>query len=178
MATTDWRSEPASESQLDWIRDLAQTKEMSDKQAEFLAKVFADDRSLNKGEASKIITVLKEAPRKQVSHDAWPDIPAGRYAVVDPKDSVLKFYHVDKPTEGKWKGFTFLSVRASDERYPIKDKTHKRDIMAEIQKDPEEASRRFGREIGRCGICGRTLTDESSREKGIGPICEAKMGWF
>lgn len=29
----------------------------------------------------------------------------------------------------------------------------------------------FGREIGRCGVCGKTLTDETSRRLGIGPVC-------
>lgn len=37
-----------------------------------------------------------------------------------------------------------------------------------------EAMRRFGREIGRCGDCGRSLTKKSSRDKGIGPWCEKK----
>jgi hypothetical protein len=92
-------------------------------------------------------------------------------------DDVLKFYHVDKPTEGKWAGYTFLNVRASDEMYPIKNTEHKKSIMAEIAKDPKEASMCYGRELGHCGICGRTLTDEDSRECGIGPICAVKYGW-
>lgn len=29
-----------------------------------------------------------------------------------------------------------------------------------------------GRLYGRCFVCGRTLTDETSIEKGIGPVCE------
>lgn len=29
----------------------------------------------------------------------------------------------------------------------------------------------FGQEIGRCGVCGKTLTDETSRAYGIGPVC-------
>ena len=30
---------------------------------------------------------------------------------------------------------------------------------------------------GSCGHCGRTLTNEESRARGIGPICAGKMGW-
>jgi hypothetical protein len=34
----------------------------------------------------------------------------------------------------------------------------------------------YGREIGRCGRCHRTLTDEDSRAAGLGPDCASKMG--
>lgn len=34
-----------------------------------------------------------------------------------------------------------------------------------------EAQRSFGQNIGRCGKCGITLTDETSRAYGIGPTC-------
>lgn len=178
MATTDWRTEPASEPQLDWIRDLSQTKEMSEEQAVFLAKVFQGERPITKGLASKIIDFLKEAPRKQMSTDAWPDVPAGRYAVVDPKDELLKFYLVEKPQEGKWKNYTFLKVYASEELWDIRDKHHRTQILREIQKDPRAAAILFGKETRRCGICGRRLTKQESRELGIGPICAARHGWL
>lgn len=32
----------------------------------------------------------------------------------------------------------------------------------------------FGQKIGRCGHCGRELTNQESREAGIGPICRSK----
>ena len=28
-----------------------------------------------------------------------------------------------------------------------------------------------------CSLCGRTLTNDESRTRGIGPICIEKMGW-
>lgn len=37
-----------------------------------------------------------------------------------------------------------------------------------------EASSLYGTELGHCGLCGRELTDESSRERGIGPTCAEK----
>jgi uncharacterized protein (DUF2141 family) len=176
MATTAWATDPASESQLSYIHDLAQKHEISDEQAAFIAKVDAGERKLNKGEAHRIIDGLRECPRKSVSRD-WPEIPPGRYAVVDPMDDVLKFYLVNKPVEGKWAGFTFLNVYASEELYPIKNKEHKKAIMTEIAKDPEAASVRYGMETRNCGVCGRKLTRKESRERGIGPICAAKQGW-
>ena len=35
----------------------------------------------------------------------------------------------------------------------------------------------YGRLYGRCMVCGRSLTDEGSIERGIGPICASK-GWL
>jgi hypothetical protein len=44
-------------------------------------------------------------------------------------------------------------------------------IAAMTESERFEAMALFGREIGRCGICGRSLTDEVSRACGIGPVC-------
>lgn len=41
-----------------------------------------------------------------------------------------------------------------------------------------EEVRAFGLRTGMCAICGRTLTDPESVQKGIGPICEGKYGRF
>lgn len=43
-----------------------------------------------------------------------------------------------------------------------------------IAKDAHGAMLNFGRKIGKCGHCGRVLTSRSSREAGIGPICQTK----
>lgn len=103
-----------------------------------------------------------------------PPFPAGRYAVEI--NGVVKFYKVDIPTEGRWAGFTFVKVQASDDLYPVKGAS--REIVLDaIAEDPREAMLRYGREIGRCGHCGRTLTDAESRAYGIGPICRQKVSF-
>lgn len=40
--------------------------------------------------------------------------------------------------------------------------------------DLNEAAALYGREIGHCGRCGKSLTTESSRAMGIGPTCAGK----
>lgn len=105
-----------------------------------------------------------------------PKVPAGRYAIES--DGSLKFYVVDHGREGtKWEGYVFVSVQASDERYPIRNRSERERILSAIAADPAGASIRYGVEIGCCGVCGRTLTDEDSRAAGIGPVCAEKMGW-
>lgn len=38
-----------------------------------------------------------------------------------------------------------------------------------------EQAKAFGKLYGMCCVCGATLTDETSIERGIGPICEGRM---
>lgn len=42
---------------------------------------------------------------------------------------------------------------------------------------PKAAMLLFGQELGSCGHCGRMLTNDESRARGIGPVCAAKKGW-
>jgi hypothetical protein len=98
----------------------------------------------------------------------------GRYALLG-VDDVVRFYVVRSPAEGRWQGWTFVDAMASDDRWPIKNRDEKARILAAIAADPMGALARFGREIGSCGHCGRTLTDEESRARGIGPVCFARL---
>lgn len=49
--------------------------------------------------------------------------------------------------------------------------------LLEIAQDPRAAAVQYGHDIGSCSVCGRTLTNKSSIEAGIGPICASKWGW-
>lgn len=111
-------------------------------------------------------------------------IPAGRYFIVDPTNTsdptsteagTESFFKVDKPDHGRWKGYTFLSVQASDDFYPIKDLARKGAILEEIAKNPTVAMNEYGIRLGVCGCCGRTLTRRDSRLRGMGPICAQKF---
>jgi hypothetical protein len=103
----------------------------------------------------------------------WPTVSAGRYAI--PFDGVLKFYRVDRPTEGKWAGRLFLKVCASDNTWPVKDPKTQALVMDAIAVDPFAALCLYGKELGHCGHCGKALTDSESRRLGIGPICRGKF---
>lgn len=46
-----------------------------------------------------------------------------------------------------------------------------------IAADPKAAMMRYGQELGECGHCYRTLTNDESRALGIGPRCRASKGW-
>lgn len=103
------------------------------------------------------------------------NIGPGFYAVEDPKDHILKFFKVEIPKKGKWKNKVFISIQASEEFHSVQNAEYRKRIISEIKKSPIEAQMRYGQLIGNCGICGLTLTNEESRQRGIGPICWAKI---
>lgn len=133
--------------------------------------------NLSKKAASDWIGHLLEMPNLvQPKKATKSKVSDGRYALED-IEGIVHFYRVRTPDEGKWAGYTFVDIQASDDFHPIKDRTRRNSIMDEIAKDPKAAMLRYGQELGSCGHCGRTLTDETSRELGIGPVCRNKLGW-
>jgi hypothetical protein len=152
---------------LEGLRDGKDTSSLSPEQRAWLSD--ADFSKIPKRRASDVIGQLKELPWAARDNDSeagkgMPEVRDGRYAVAK-DDGTLMFYSVKK---GKFT--TFVDVWASDARYPIKALPEKRRILEMIKSDPD-AGPRFGREIGKCYVCGRTLTDETSRSLGIGPVC-------
>lgn len=110
-----------------------------------------------------------------------PTIAAGYFAIPSlTGNQDLDFFQIDTPTEGNWEGFLFVkrvlggghdSVRT--ER--VQRATAEQVLMVLLPPFAQQAAKeRFGQEIGRCGCCGRTLTNDESRARGIGPDCWAK----
>jgi GNAT superfamily N-acetyltransferase len=165
---------PASDKQTDLITRLLGEKDLSGSKFEGHTVCPAGLTGGRNGTASAAITALFALPRKTAAAPAataTPDVPAGRYAVEH--EGTLKFYKVDRPTEGRWAGYTFVKVLASSDEHRVSRETAAY-VLATVAVDPEAASRRYGREIGSCGRCGRTLTDANSRAEGIGPDCATK----
>lgn len=157
----------ATEPQVNYLNRLRDGKDLGKLTAEQRAWLAdADFTKVPKRRASQVIDSLKELPwaTKQKGDENLPKVPDGRYAVRN-SDGTLRFYSVKQGTY-----MLFIDVWASDTRWPVKNHDERRRILKEIEKD-EDAGPRFGREIGRCYICGRTLTDARSRALGIGPVC-------
>jgi len=49
--------------------------------------------------------------------------------------------------------------------------------VIDVAQRPAEAAVEYGRMTGSCACCGRTLTDKTSVERGIGPVCAEKFGF-
>lgn len=50
------------------------------------------------------------------------------------------------------------------------------EIMA-VASDPLNSAIAYGKRYGKCSVCARTLTDEDSINRGIGPVCASNYGW-
>lgn len=160
----------ASDAQRSYIESLLAQRDLSGTSYDGWTP---DWSKATKAAASMVIEYLKGLPVLVQPLTKTQTVPAGRYAVE--REGVLRFYKVDCPTEGRWAGRTFVKVMASDEEHRVNVQEAAL-VLAAIAADPEVASTRYGREIGACGRCGRTLTDEASRARGIGPDC-AQKGW-
>jgi len=134
--------------------------------------------------ASEVIDRLlakPHAPKAPTGNGSamMPEVPAGRYATdsrTGNNDS--DFWRVDRPTDGRWAGYTFVSrVIGGHEDTRVRGAEAREALDAIVAAGPQEAMLRYGREIGECGRCGRHLTDETSRAYGLGPDCRKAMGW-
>lgn len=94
----------------------------------------------------------------------------GRYAI--DFEGQLRFFKVEFG-KNRWEGYTFIKEQAGDDLFNVRNKQRRERITAAILADPD-ALARYGQELGVCGDCGRTLTDETSRAIGIGPVCRSK----
>jgi hypothetical protein len=164
---------PITQPQFDLIHNLRESKDLSaitdERQRTFLSDK-ANIQRLNIAQASKAIELLMSLPSKPSEDEA--KVSQGRYFIVDPTTGEERFFKVDKPEPpSRWAGRTFVSVQASDDFYPVKDRERREAILAEIAKDPVNSMNEYGIRLGACGRCGRTLTNIDSRLRGLGPVC-------
>lgn len=129
---------------------------------------------VHKKAASALIDAMLDLPfvkREVPADEKFENVPDGRYAIDNASgkgDTV--FYKVWTRRNGS-RG---VDLQVSDDYIPVR-RSDVAGILKRIEKDVRGALARYGQEIGSCGVCGRTLTDETSREIGIGPICRSKI---
>jgi Family of unknown function (DUF6011) len=104
-------------------------------------------------------------------------IPSGYYAIPSLSGTNdLDFYRVDRPTKGRWAGYTFVKmVVGGKSDMAVRGKQRLYDILCSIKKSPEQAALRYAQQLGRCSRCNTHLTDEVSRQYGMGPNCRSKV---
>lgn len=169
----------ASPGQIEYITDLLPKVDISDEQRAEAERQLA--AGLTFAKASQWLDSLVELPRRGVAAE-YPeltsDVPAGRYAIdsVD-GDNAVSFYRVERPDRGRYAGRIFVTLHTGGGDQSL-NAGHAQSVLDRIaEAGPAEASRRYGIELGHCGVCGRELTNDTSRERGIGPKCAARLGW-
>lgn len=108
----------------------------------------------------------------------FPDVPAGHYATASRTGhNDLDFWRVDRPTEGSWRGRTFVKrVIGGRPSQRVRGGEMVAALKAILEAGPAKAGELYGREIGRCYHCNRHLTDDLSRQRGVGPDCWVNHG--
>lgn len=159
---------PATERQVAFVQSLIAEREIPQDLIEVAAQT-----TWNAEQASALIRALKVAPRLEVGMAApsHPEVLDGRYAIPNASGKGdLVFYKVWTRRDGS-RG---VDLQVSDDFLPV-GRNQVPGILARIAEDVQGASAAYGREIGCCGVCGRTLTDETSRAEGIGPVCKTRF---
>jgi hypothetical protein len=188
VAYTDAPSQP----QLDWIASLLEKKDLERHPTVFDATNAMDagehaafmkaiTNPVNRRDASQLIDLLKASPWKKAKVTAapLPEVPAGRYYVREATMGVDGFIQVDKPTTGKWAGYTFVKDITDGTSWDAQRKIKGREaaaILAEIAKDPARAAQEYGFRTGHCGKCHTKLDVNLSRHMGAGPVCAVHYG--
>lgn len=155
---------------------------LSDKQVDAVLRVKARENA------------PKPKEREQTGRDLTAVLPKGRtHAAVTNNEGTTTFLIIDIPEDldrykqpNRWAGWAFVKQfiggvgegqRLGSQRPGETYSGQWANLIDKVLDDPETAVRRFGLELGICGICSLPLTNEESRAYGIGPVCRAKAGW-
>jgi hypothetical protein len=187
-------TDPATEMQLVFARDLLEAKDISNVDKLFdgfiletMMNVMEEGKAVSKREVSDLITALKQCPYKERKGERKPPakvldtIPEGRYATVGVTAAgAVDFWEVDKPQNGKWRNRTFINgiVGAPGDWRRLRSPRVTTNAAAEaIGKDIQGAARLFGYKTRTCGRCGSPLSKDQSRAAGYGRHCAELLHW-
>lgn len=147
---------------------------LSDRQVEVILNAKARDKA-------RALLLEREATGIDLTA-----LPFGRtYAAVDNDSGGVTFLIFDRPEEldrfkrpNKWYGWVFVKQQISDQESRLGAQRPGQtyvgqwpNLINRVLEDIPAAVIRYGKELGVCGVCGRTLTNDESREMGIGPVC-------
>lgn len=142
----------------------------TERQVEFLANLLVerdhdrgdlDPASLTAAAASDLISALMAAPRAKV---AAHGIAEGRYAYSPDGGTTADHYRVTRTGR--------IVVWTAGGEWPYNGALNAG--LEWIKANQREAASLFGRLTESCGRCGRPLSDDDSRARGLGPVCAGK----
>ena len=139
---------------------------------------------LSVGKARGVLNCMRNEILKAQKPTAPTSTPTGnflpglnRYCIEI--DGTERFFSINQPTTGKWEGYLFLDelfgAPGDFRKNPIKG-NRKTEVLNLLSND-SDALARFGWMFQVCGMCASPLTDATSRELGIGPVCMGKLGF-
>jgi hypothetical protein len=88
---------------------------------------------------------------------------------------VIELWEVERPTEGRHAGVTFVRPIGKTYRDNLKGAERARVFLA-IAEDPKAAALLYAKSTGKCGVCRRRLWKKESVDRGMGRQCASKFG--
>lgn len=175
----------ARPAQVDYLKDLLANMAKHDvERARNIWAVMADHQAsgtLTAELVSANIDAVKSANRVYgyvedskglVASTQRVEIPQGRYALRDAEDEgKVRFYYVKRYESGA----VLVYAQAGDDDHRLAKSAMRAVLQGIADAGITESLALYGQEIGVCGVCGRTLTDDESRARGIGPTCASKL---
>lgn len=166
---------------------------ITDAQRTFLRRLTVDKagRGGDQRTDAEIDAWLDTLSKRDASHQIdetlvyLRDTAAAARAVKEPEDIEDGFYALPDGRIAK----VIHAVYGSGRQYAKKfnPETGKFDMAPRLLRDVKAAGKRIdtdqalaaelGKLYGVCMCCGLTLTDDTSIERGIGPVCLSKRGW-
>lgn len=137
------------------------------------ARLDANDITFD--EAKAYIPWLKGQPFKTETERGTAEIPDGYYAVqMEGHKNEHSFYRFRTGRKGtRWEGVQFMDMVVGP-RYEKTTREQRRVVELAIKAaGVVDCQKRYGQLIGRCGRCNYRLTDDLSREIGLGPHCRS-----
>ena len=136
----------------------------------------AEVKACYTGGTQQVLTL--ERPAVQQQQTPKVEVPDGYYAVPSATgNNDLDFYRLNhgKPG-GKWEHFQFVTrIIGGHPEFPVKGSEGRAAKERIAAYGYEAAGMLYASELGNCYICNKTLTDELSRQLGIGPVCRKKV---
>lgn len=160
--------------QLNFVRKLVAERDLTNLPAEHAAALEGMSLipvEVGRYETSKLIDAMLSLPKKAKAAQA-PKVSVAPgyyllgediYVVVKSKTNPDRVYAKKMEILSSGRGGWFYAAGALSA------------LAAKAEPLTAEAAAHLGKQYGICMICGRTLTDPSSVEAGIGPICAAKL---
>lgn len=161
---------PASEKQVAFLQRLVAQCFPGQDMSAHTANVIAQGSTrvseaikflLARRDAAPAAAPVASAPAKRINRFL---VASGRYALQVGDE--VRFYVIGDQVQ----------AQASDELHTLRKVENAQAVIDAIALDIQGAARLYGREIGQCCVCGRTLTSKW-RKEGIGPVCFEKSGW-
>jgi len=134
-----------------------------------------DGQCVTAEEAADLDDIKTMQPRQAKPRGNFKAIAQGYYATKSRTGSNdLDFWFVRVPDTGKWQGYRFVRrIIGGHSPQPVRAGESVAALQAILEDGTDAAAHLFAQELGRCYRCGRDLTDETSRQLGIGPVCRA-----